>query len=311
MRTEPWEQLGPGETWRGTSDLGFDGLPPLPVLAARGARSGPALVMTGGVHGDEYEGPAAIHALFRTLDASSLSGTVLGLPVVNVSAWEARSRVTPSDGVNLNRAFNQDGETLSHNLAGAVFDRFVRRCDALVDLHSGGVALDHLPLIGWYANGFGEAERIARRFGAALHPWIIPDVPGVLSCEAHRLGKIALGAEWRGSGRLDRTGAAAYADGLRRALFELEMMPRYVEDVESEPDSRRPIVGDYQRTGIGGLFEARVELGDAVTEGDLVGTIYDTLGTTLAEVRAERSGIVAGLASLAMLNEGDITAYIG
>jgi predicted deacylase len=265
--TEPWESLAPGSTWRGWWSCGEGpSALRLPVLAARGAEDGPTLLATGGVHGDEYEGPAAIHALFHHLDGEGRTagrslrrGTLVGLPVINVTAWEARTRVTPADGVNLNRVFpgSQRGiASPADALAHAVFERFVRCCDVLVDLHSGGAALVHLPLVGWYRGG-RDAERLARGFGLALHPWIVPDVPGVLSYEANRAGKVAIGAEWYGGARLDPAGVAAYTFGLRRVLAALGMVAPREETAMAEGqavslDPRTPIAGDYQETEKGG-----------------------------------------------------------
>lgn len=167
------------------------------------------MVVTGAVHGDEYEGPAAIHRLFNELDTTALSGTVIGLPIVNVAAWQARTRVSPLDGLDLNRLFPGPAvgqpSSPSYALAHALFTTFVQPCDVLIDLHSGGAKLVHLPMIGWYA-GDATAEHLARTFDPALHPWLIPDRVGVLSCEARRAGKVALGAEWGGGTRLDNQG---------------------------------------------------------------------------------------------------------
>ncbi len=307
---KPWEALEAGAIWRGWWETGLPGPPALPVLAARGRQSGPTLVVTGGVHGDEYEGPTAIQALFADLDMARLCGRVLGLPVLNMAAWEARSRVTPADGLNLNRVFpgrpEETGPTAA--LAQVVFETFVRPCAALVDLHSGGAALDHLPLIGWY--GDAVSQRVGRGFGAALHPWRMPDVPGVLSYEAHRAAKVALGAEWHGGARLDLAGVAAYTEGLRRILQALEMIP--MEGSAAEPaDTRLPIAGDYQETAQGGLFVPQVALGDRVEAGTRLGTLRDALGETVAAIRAEHGGIVAGLPHIAWLRPGDRVAYIG
>ncbi len=313
--TKPWAAAGRGNIWRGWWDGGVASAPALPILAARGAADGPTLVVTGGVHGDEYEGPAAIHILFEALDPARLRGTLVGVPVVNVAAWQARSRVTPADGVNLNRVFPgrrvsgvEQGPTTA--LAEALFEGVVRGCDVLVDLHSGGAALIHLPLVGWYAGTDGTAEGLARGFDAALHPWIIPDVPGVLSYEAHRVGVTAVAAEWRGGAGLDPAGASAYLAGLRRVLANMGLLPR--ESVEPSPrDPRPPIAGDYQETAVGGLFAPRVALGDRVAAGETLGLLRDPLGIVAAEVPSARAGIVAGLPHQALLHPGDRVAYVG
>jgi predicted deacylase len=310
--SRPWEEAEPGKIWRGWWQIGAAGVPAVPVLAARGARDGPTLVVTGGVHGDEYEGPAAVHALFAGLEPARLRGRVLGVPVANMAAWQARARVTPADGGNLNRVFPGDRgmEGPTRALAEAIFEGLVRLADALVDLHSGGAALVHLPLIGWYAGDDGRAERLARGFGAALHPWLIPDARGVLSYEAQRAGKVALGAEWHGGARLDPDGAAAYTAGLRSVLRGLEMIDGEASEVQ-HVDARRPIAGDYQETPVGGLFVPSVLLAERVAAGQALGTLYDEVGVVVAEVPSAREGIVAGLPHLALLHAGDRVAYVG
>lgn len=306
---QPWELLSPDSTWRGWWQPPIEGIPALPVLAARGRRDGPTVLVTGAVHGDEYEGPAAIHALFNNLDLSELAGRVIGLPVVNVAAWQAHARTSPVDGIDLNRVFpgtDDAGAEPSRQLARAVFEHFVRPCDVLIDLHSGGARLVHLPMVGWYA-GDAEAERLARRFGEGLMPWLIPDVPGVLSSEAHQAGKIAIGAEYGGGARLDPGGVAAYTAGLRRLLALLAGE----EPEPAAPDTRRPIAGSYQTGEQGGLFVANVNLGDHVTPATVLGQLYNLLGESLGGVMAERAGIVAALAHRALLGPGDRVAYIG
>ena len=307
--SQPWEHLQPGASYRGWWEIGQVDLPAIPLLATRGHHDGPVVVVTGAVHGDEYEGPAAIHRLFNELDATTLAGTVIGLPIVNVPAWQARLRTSPLDGVDLNRVFpgptDQSSAGPSEALAQAVFTTFVQQCDVLIDLHSGGAKLVHLPMVGWYA-GDTTAERLARTFDPALHPWLIPDRAGVLSCEARRAGKVALGAEWGGGARLDNQGVTAYVAGLRRLLATLAGKP-----TELATDQRPPIAGSYQQVEAAGLFIADVALGDSVVAGDQFGLLYDSLGQVVTTVRAEWSGIVAALAHIALLDTGDRVAYIG
>lgn len=297
-----------GEMRRAWWQANVPGVPSLPVLAARGQRSGPTVVITGAVHGDEYEGPAAIHTLFNTLDTAQLAGVVIGLPVVNGAAWNARTRVSPTDQLDLNRLFpgSKDTDEPSRALAEVIFTTFVRAGDVLIDLHSGGVKLVHLPMIGWYIDG-GEAEQLGRSFHQEMHPWQPGTVAGVLSYEAHRAGKLAIGAEWGGGACLDPQGAAGYAAGLRRTLAHLAGQ-------KPEPhfyDTRQALVGSYQATEQGGLFVAHAQLGAQVTQGSTLGKLYDPLGELVGEIKAERTGTLAALAHNALLTPGDRMAYIG
>lgn len=306
---QPWMHVAPGESWRGWWAVEQSNLPALPVLAAHGVRGGPTVLITGAVHGDEYEGPAAIHRLFNELDHSAFSGRVIGLPIVNPPAWRARSRVSPQDGIDLNRVFPRPPAnhvtSPSYALAEAIFGTFIQPCDVVIDLHSGGAKLVHWPMVGWYT-GDETAEHLARCFDPNLHPWLIPDRAGVLSCEARRVGKVALGVEWGGGAKLDNLGVIAYTTGIRRVLAIL--MDRAAECVV---DQRPPIAGSYQLVEAGGLFVASVVLGDQVAVGDPLGLLYDPLGQVVATVRAAWSGVIAALAHNALLDAGDRVAYIG
>ena len=46
----------------------------LPLLVANGLHEGPTFVVSGGVHGDEYEGPEAIRRVWAELDPGQLKG---------------------------------------------------------------------------------------------------------------------------------------------------------------------------------------------------------------------------------------------
>ena len=90
-----------------TNPLGYH---PIPVISLKG-KPGPTVLITGAVHGDEFEGPAAIMRLAQRLDPDRLTGQVILIPALNAPALAASSRVTPLDQANLNRAFpgNPDG----------------------------------------------------------------------------------------------------------------------------------------------------------------------------------------------------------
>ena len=76
----------------------------IPIAVIRGA-PGPTALLTGGNHGDEYEGPIALFDLARTLDPADLTGTVIIVPALNLPAFRAATRTSPIDRGNLNRSF--------------------------------------------------------------------------------------------------------------------------------------------------------------------------------------------------------------
>ena len=97
-----------------------------------------------GVHGDEWEGQAAILELWHQLPGILNRGTVYLLPAVNAEASLAGRRLSPNDGGNLNRAFLGPARGYTESVAAALEAKLLPRVQALVD-DSGGASLRYLP----------------------------------------------------------------------------------------------------------------------------------------------------------------------
>lgn len=76
----------------------------IPPTVIRGG-AGPTALLTGGNHGDEDEGPIARRQLARELEPGQVAVRVIILPRMNHPAVRAGTRVSPIDGVNMNRCF--------------------------------------------------------------------------------------------------------------------------------------------------------------------------------------------------------------
>src|SRR5216110_2019341 len=112
----------------------------------KGMRPGPRLLITAGVHGDEYEPMAAVRELIRQLQSRELRGSVTLVPVVNEPAF-ARTARTAEDGLDLARTCpgRADGsitERIAH-----VLSELIRSADYYIDLHTGGTRLRVQPLV--------------------------------------------------------------------------------------------------------------------------------------------------------------------
>ena len=81
----------------------------VPHVLLCGARPGPTVLISAGIHNAEYVGIQAAIELSNELDVTTLRGNVIILPLANRSGFENRtmSRVY-EDGKNLNRVFPGD-----------------------------------------------------------------------------------------------------------------------------------------------------------------------------------------------------------
>ena len=83
------------------------GIIPIPI-AVVARDNGPTVLLTAGNHGDEYEGMIALRNILAELKFEDIQGRVIFMPALNLPAVLADQRVSPLDGVNMNRAFPGD-----------------------------------------------------------------------------------------------------------------------------------------------------------------------------------------------------------
>ncbi len=76
----------------------------IPIVSVKNG-SGPTILFTGGIHGDEYEGQIAISRLAATLDPSRVQGRVIMIPAFHLPAVLTDTRLRPVDNLDMNRCF--------------------------------------------------------------------------------------------------------------------------------------------------------------------------------------------------------------
>ena len=142
------EHVLPGTSARlvWSPDQSFEGIAvPTAVLVVHGVRDGPTLCLTAALHGDELNGIEIVRRVLYELDPQQLSGTVIGVPIVNLHGFRRSSRYLP-DRRDLNRFFPGAARGSSASrIAHSFFEQVVRRCNALVDIHTGSFQRTNLP----------------------------------------------------------------------------------------------------------------------------------------------------------------------
>jgi N-alpha-acetyl-L-2,4-diaminobutyrate deacetylase len=177
----------------------------LPIVSIKNG-NGPTVALTGGNHGDEYEGPIALLKLVRALEPARISGRVIVIPALNYPAVMAGVRVSPIDGVNMNRAFpgKRDG-SVSQMIAHFVQHKILPECDALFDIHSGGKTMMFSPFACYHRLA---DEALTQRASEAVEAMAAPislelvelDAEGMLDTAVEDMGKVFVGTELGGGG---------------------------------------------------------------------------------------------------------------
>src|SRR5687767_730325 len=142
----------------------------IPISVINGARPGPVLALTAGVHGQEYTSILALQRLLKTADAKAITGTLILVHVANMPSFLARTiYYSPADGKNLNRVFpgKADG-TLSERIAHAITQEVIARATHVIDLHCGDGNESLRPYSYWIATGKPDVAEAGRRMALAF-----------------------------------------------------------------------------------------------------------------------------------------------
>jgi predicted deacylase len=310
---EPLQMLGvsaqPGElrrlTWMASESFTGASLP-VPVFVAHGVRPGPTLCLTGGVHGDELNGIEVVRRVIEETDPSSLRGTLIGVPIVNLHGFRQSSRYLP-DRRDLNRYFpgRARGSTASR-IAHSFFERVVRHCGALVDLHTGSFHRTNIPQVrGDLA--LPEVVDLARGFGTAV---VVHNagLPGTLRRAATDAGIAAITYEAGEPMRFQQEEVERGVRGVRhllawRGMVDGARAPRLSQEVYHR--SR------WVRVDDGGILLAQVALGDEVEEGQPLATVTDPISNERSSVLSPQRGRIIGMAVNQVVIPGFAAFHVG
>ena len=106
---------------------------------------GPTVLVSGGNHGDEYEGQIAALRLIEELDPSQVHGRIIVVPVISKEASWANTRLWPS-GANFNRSFPGSPQGAANEQLADYFTRVLfPAAEIVIDMHSGGRTAWFLP----------------------------------------------------------------------------------------------------------------------------------------------------------------------
>ncbi|MBV9137241.1 MAG: succinylglutamate desuccinylase/aspartoacylase family protein [Hyphomicrobiales bacterium] len=293
-----------------------DGAPvELPVIILRGPRDGPVLWLHGCVHGNEYCTTFSIHEFLRSLEPAALRGSVVALPILNLTAFRMHRRSSPFEGFNntdLNRCFpgNERGG-FTERMAHAIYSPLKRYATHFVDSHTAYTSDTRWAL---YANNNPEVNRVGRAMAEAFgFENTLPTPPGTLVGSA----MMSAGDDGIPSFLLE---AGGLDDSFSRETVldvaeRLRNVARAIGLLEGEVTKYPPLTtfsNFYWATAPrSGLFKNKVRCGDTITKGQEIGTYYDLFGDARESALAPQSGIVLAINPGPIIPQGDVLVHIG
>ncbi|WP_175833349.1 N(2)-acetyl-L-2,4-diaminobutanoate deacetylase DoeB [Burkholderia cenocepacia] len=283
---------------------------------------GPTVLLTGGNHGDEYEGPVALSKLAGSLKAADVTGRVIVVPFMNYPAFRAGCRTSPIDAGNLNRSFpgRPDG-TVTEKIADYFQRHLLPLATHVLDIHAGGRTLDFVPFAAIHVleNRDQEArcECAMRAFGAPYSMRMLElDSVGLYDSAAEEAGKVFVTTELGGGGTSTAASVAIAERGVYGFLAHAGVIakdvidgnaPRSTTTLLDMPDGSCFTTSEHR-----GLLEMCRDLGTEVEAGDVLARVHDIdrTGVTPIEYVARRRGLLAARHFPGIVQPGDTIAVV-
>ncbi|KXF82591.1 succinylglutamate desuccinylase/aspartoacylase family protein [Enterovibrio coralii] len=266
----------------------------LPVWVFKGTKPGKKIMITAGVHGDEYNGVLSAQAIARSLKGKEIAGSITIVPTVNLTGMLHHSRdffssdPDVSDG-NLNRFFpgNAHGNEPQRYLYTIWHNLLKPNAELAIDLHtqtSGTV----YPLYVFADFRLEDALNMAR----LMNPDAILNDPG----EAGVLETV-----WNENGIPSITveiGMGRYTDMamVQRTLEGATNILMHYGNLSGSVDALTPAIESARVTSLraeqGGFILPEVSLMQSVKKGQILARQYDSFGEEEHQYLAPEDGIV-------------------
>lgn len=310
--------LKPGRGERAHGMVKIPGVEPawdVPAYVIRGKETGPALVITAGIHCAEYPGIAAALRVAQETDPAELRGNLIVVPLVNTPGFYERSMYTnPRDGKNINRTFpgKADG-TPAERVTHFLTTELIKGADAYIDLHGGDLIEALIPFTLYQRTGKDALDKQSEAIAAAFDLDFIlaagaDAVPGASHTAAAAMGIPAVIAEVGQQGIFESASVERHVRGIRNAMIRLKMVEGQ-EVLYANP--RRLERFEWLRAKAEGLYYPSVGAGQNVEKGQAIGEVRDLLGEVRQELKAPESGPVLFVVTALAVRKGDPLIGIG
>jgi predicted deacylase len=295
---------------------------PFEVIEISGAKEGSHLLIIAGVHGDEYEGIAAIRELAVRLDSQRehLQGSITLIPIVNEPAFAIPARCGDDEKDLARTCPGKEDGSPTEQIAHAISAR-IQSADFLIDLHTGGMTMQAWPLIGYGLVPNEEVldtqRRMARAFGLPLVWGTSAQLEGRTLSVARDASVPAIYSEYLGGGMRSNRGVKSYVEGCLNVMAEFGILtshpkPELLSDGHCVEDPREQS-GHMQLchpSPLSGYFESAVKLGEEVDAGAPLGSVFPTRGGEAIPVVANETGRIIVLRTCCSVKANDALAVI-
>lgn len=291
----------------------------VPMTLINGAGDGPTLVVNGGEHGSEYNGPAGALRLCVELDPKKISGHVIIVPLLNTLAFEGRwMHSNPVDYRDITACYlpeipkgGSGHPLITYQVTSTFYREVLSKGDYRLNLHGGDIEEDVLEGT-MYSKTGTDSKRdqtslaLCRNFG---WKWIReglpkPKPPG--SVDKGLPMPISMGTEAGGMGRCQ----SDVVDRVVKGVINVMKYLKVLEGTPEIPPTAKVFNPYHMYAKHGGFFISNVRGGDMVSKGDMLGVVKNLFGEVVEEIQAPTDGVIHMVTTPAIY-EGDALFEVG
>lgn len=240
-----------------------------------------------GTHGDELEGQFVCYELQRRLKSmpEQLKGIVDIYPALNPLGIDSITRGIPMFDLDMNRIFPGTEEgPMMETLVKRLMDDF-EDADMCVDIHASNIFLMELPQV----RVNEETENLLVPYAKKLNVdfvWVhsaATVLESTLDYSLNKIGVPTLVVEMGVGMRITKTYGYQLVEGILNVMKEMGIWEGPVGEVREPIVSSDRAVG-YLNADMAGIFVPKIEIGDQVKKGDILGEILNPLSGNVEQV---------------------------
>lgn len=272
----------------------------MPIKVVHGKKAGPCVVIFSGIEGNEFNGLEIINRLITSEDISSINGTLIAIPVMNILGLI--NPVSLPYEKNIEKCFPGDENgSYGQRIAHIFTQQILSKATHCIELKTGGLNDDILPQVYCELENL-ESKTLAKKFEAPVISHILQSTS--LRDTANSLNIPLLVYKAGEAMRFDESAIKLGIKGIKNILKHLDML----EVSEDEQSSVKPVFSqeqDWLRAHRSGILITEVSLGQYIEKNDIIGRITDPFSANTVEpVKATQDGIVVGINRNPLIFEG-------
>jgi len=306
-----------GHGWIDIGELHDGSKVRLPLSIVSGAEPGPRMLLTSVTHGDEVCGLEAVKKIVSSVNPSSLHGTIIGIPVLNIPAFLYVGRYDPLNPYHEDMAdIIKSGQihpeaAMPHRVALAVHSKLLPQSDCYIDFHSSAAGSINYPraiITPDWAKIDNELRKKCDDIGFASGFEILFHAKRVGWAGQYFNVDTSIEEKFHIPCLILETGGAPMIDGADELVRGATNVMKYLKMIPGAPvPGPKQVVTDRMiaiRASRGGILHMTVKLRQEVSKGDIVAKITDFFDNVIEEVKAPDKGIIVKIATQGFCSTG-------